>query len=95
MSNTPYGKCKKEEMIMRDLLAIDRNILANERTFLSYIRTALTLFIGGISFIKFFDLSLIKVIGGIFIPLGMMVFLVGLWKYRKIKKEMQRIKDKE
>jgi len=49
---TPYQDIKGQ-LILRDHLAADRTILANERTFLAYIRTALTLFVAGLSFIHF------------------------------------------
>lgn len=33
-------KFNKDEMILRDFLAVDRTLLANERTLLAYIRPA-------------------------------------------------------
>lgn len=87
-----YDRFKSEDMVLRDHLAVDRTILANERTFLAFIRTALTLFIGGISFIKFFDLFLLKVIGWVFVPLGILILLIGIKKYFRIKKDLQRLK---
>lgn len=95
MSESPYNGFDKRDIILRDWLAIDRTILANERTYLSYIRTALTLFIGGISFIKFFDITLVKITGWIFMPVGVIVFIVGSIKYFNMKKEMKRLKMKE
>lgn len=44
-----------------------RTFMANERTFLSFIRTSLALLILAFSFIKFFDSLLIAVIGYTFI----------------------------
>ncbi len=73
------------EPILRDYMAIERTVMANERTFLSYIRSALGLFIGGASFIEFFDSTLMQIVGWIFMPAGILVFLLGLKKYQKIK----------
>lgn len=87
-----YNRFDKKDIILRDWLAIDRTVLANERTFLSYIRTSLTLFIGGISFIKFFDISIVKLIGWIFIPIGIIVSIIGIFKYYDIKREMNNLK---
>lgn len=74
------------EPILRDYMAIERTVMANERTFLSYIRAALGLFIGGASFIQFFDSFVIQMVGALFIPLGVATFGVGLWRYHKIKR---------
>jgi len=43
----PYDRFRRDELILRDVLAIDRTILSNERTVLAYLRSALTLFIVG------------------------------------------------
>jgi putative membrane protein len=77
------------EPILRDYMAIERTVMANERTFLSYIRAALGLFIGGASFIEFFDSTLMQTVGWIFMPAGILVFLLGLKKYQKIKDVIQ------
>lgn len=91
-----YSKFKKEDLELRDYLAIDRTILANESTFMSYIRTALTFLVVGISFIKFIELQIIEVLGWIFIPLGLYMFIIGLRRYMRIKNQISRITlDKE
>jgi hypothetical protein len=58
----PYEEFKREEMILRDWLALDRTVLANKRTFLAYGRTSIALFALGIAFVKlihheFFEVS--------------------------------------
>ncbi|MFZ5980150.1 MAG: DUF202 domain-containing protein [Candidatus Zixiibacteriota bacterium] len=78
-----YLQVDRSEMILRDFLAIDRTILANQNTFLAYLRTALTLFVAGITFIRFFDVMLIEIIGWIFIPIGLITFIVGFIRYNK------------
>ncbi len=88
----PYESFKKEEITLRDHLAADRTILANERTFLAYIRTGLTFFVSGVSFIKFFDNLILDVLGWIFIPIAIYVFLFGAKRYRKIKRDIAPIK---
>lgn len=72
------------EPLLRDCMAVERTILANERTFLSYIRAALGLFIGGASFIEFFDSQVMQIVGWIFIPLGIIAFVLGMIRYKKI-----------
>ncbi|MFH2068047.1 MAG: DUF202 domain-containing protein [Candidatus Omnitrophota bacterium] len=94
MSNNeyPYDKFCKEELILRDFLATDRTVLANERTFLAYIRTALSVFAVGASFLQFFRSFFMEIIGWIFIPLGIIIFIVGWVKYEKMKRQINKIK---
>jgi putative membrane protein len=44
-----------QEAWVRDCLAVERTVMANERTLLAYVRTALGFFIGGVSFLEFFE----------------------------------------
>jgi putative membrane protein len=88
MTEKGAGKHPAMEMtepILRDYMAVERTVMANERTFLSYIRAALGLFIGGASFIEFFDSKTMQVVGWVFLPLGIIAFGLGLVKYWKIK----------
>lgn len=81
------------EPYVRDFMAVERTVMANERTFLSYIRSALGLFIGGASFVQFFDSPVMQLVGWIFIPLGIIAFGLGLRRYRKINKLIQKAED--
>ncbi|NOX37268.1 MAG: DUF202 domain-containing protein [Calditrichaeota bacterium] len=93
MEKNPYQKFKKEELILRDLLAADRTILANERTYLAYIRTALTLFVSGATFIRFFDSVILEVLGWAFVPAAIIVFLVGTKRFREMRQSLRPIKE--
>lgn len=93
----PYESIKSQ-LILRDHLAADRTILANERTFLAYIRTALTLFVAGLSFVHFHILSLPLAdgaIGGLLMLIGAITFFLGLYRYHKTKSLIREIKQKE
>ena len=68
--------------LLRDHLATDRTVQANERTLLAYVRTALTMFVAGVSFIRFFNRDVYTVIGTAFIPLSIIIMLFGAWRYR-------------
>jgi putative membrane protein len=83
---------KKDALILRDLLAADRTILANERTLLAYIRTSLSLIVAGSSFIKFFDIMIINMLGYLFIPFGISIGFFGLTRFFKINRELKNIK---
>ncbi|MCE2400894.1 DUF202 domain-containing protein [Candidatus Poribacteria bacterium] len=94
---TPYQSIKGQ-LILRDHLAADRTILANERTFLAYIRTALTLFVAGLSFVHFKIVSsplADGAIGGLFMFIGTITFFLGLYRYNKMKTLIREIKQKE
>jgi len=86
-----YLEVDRSKMILRDFLAIDRTILANQNTFLAYLRTALTLFVAGVTFIRFFDLKVVEIIGWIFIPVGMVTFIVGFVRYNKKRVILDKI----
>ena len=85
MSEKNTGELEKEKLFLRSYLAANQTVLADERTLLAYIRTALTLFVAGVTFIKFFDHIIIQAIGWIFIPTGIITFIIGLVRYNKIK----------
>jgi putative membrane protein len=79
---------------IRHSLAIDRTILANERTMLAYTRTSLTMLVPGITFIHFFADSIgLALLGGFFIPAGIITFLYGLRSFYQKKAIIK--KDKE
>lgn len=77
---------QKEYSFIRDHLAAHRTDLANDRTILAYIRTALTFFVVGVTFIRFFGHIVIEIIGWVFIPIGIFVFIKGLIRYKKVKR---------
>jgi putative membrane protein len=88
MNENPYERFQSKDLILRDFLAMDRTILANERTFLGYIRTALTLLVAGATFIKFFDQAFVYVLGWVFIPLGLFTLVFGLGRFMKMKQRI-------
>jgi putative membrane protein len=90
MKENPYAKFKRDSLILRDFLAVDRTVLANERTYLAYIRTALAMLILGISGLQFIQVIYVKVIGGTFVVLGIITFIVGFKRYEKMKKQINK-----
>jgi len=75
--NDPYERFKREEMILRDWLALDRTVLANKRTFLAYGRTAMALFALGIAFVRLIHHQFFEISGFVLMALGIVVFIVG------------------
>lgn len=81
----------QDEMILRDFLAADRTLLANERTLLAYIRTSIGLLAIAISLIKLFDTTFTYIMGGIFIILSIIPVFVGVTRYRKINRKLEKV----
>jgi len=81
---------EKQNVEIRDSLAMERTRLANERTFLAYSRTAMALVLAGLSFIKFFEDPIYKALGALFIPIGLVVGFIG---YRKYSKKQEKIEN--
>jgi len=90
-NNSPYARFDRETLILRDILAVDRTIMANTRTFLSYVRTALTLFIAGVTFIHFFEPRVLLLIGWMFIPVSGVVLLLGAIYYIRMKRSIRHV----
>jgi len=84
----PYDEFAKQELILRDWLAIDRTALANERTLLAYTRTGLALAIVGASLIKFFDSLTADVTGSLFLAAGLVAVAVGLTRFLGVRRRL-------
>ncbi len=87
-----YENFTKQELILRDHLAIDRTVLANESTFLAYIRTSLAVTAAGATLIHFFTEFYIQFIGLALIVLGVFILSWGYRRFKKMEQEIKRIK---
>lgn len=85
----PYAKFDPDEMILRDHLAYDRTVLANERTLLSYLRTAIALFAGGGTLVKLLhdEPDMVRLGFGL-IGLGLVAAAVGIARYIQVRKRI-------
>ena len=81
----------KEEIILRDRLAMERTKLANERTLLSYIRTSLYLLLGGIAFLGMKDLSDIRFLGYFSLGLSVALLIIGIVRFLQLKKHIKKL----
>lgn len=89
---TPYIQ-EREDMILRDYLAVDRTMLANETSFMSYVRTALTLIAAGATLVKFFDGNpFFQILGWGFVLIGGWLVVHGYNRYTKVDSVMHKIK---
>ncbi|HHE65104.1 MAG TPA: DUF202 domain-containing protein [Bacteroidetes bacterium] len=82
---------KKDDLILRDILAIERTKLANERTFLAYFRSSIFFLATGISIIhiQFFDE--VTYLGWIFVGLSPFVFSIGFIRLIKVRKAIRKL----
>ena len=80
-----------EELILRDYLAIDRTMLANERTLLSYLRTTFGLAAAGVVMIKLFDISTLNIISYIFIIISPFFTIIGILRFIRVRQKLKTI----
>ncbi len=92
MSGKIYSRFAIEELILRDYLAMDRTVLGNERTLLAYVRTALAFFVAGASLIHFFDPLVFQIVGWMLIPLGILLSVVGIIRYKRMHDSLEVIR---
>jgi putative membrane protein len=87
--NPVYEFENKEEIILRDYLALERTRLANERTLLSYIRGAIYLLLGGITFLQLEDFKDKLWIGLVSLILSMVLMLIGIIRFYQLKHSLE------
>lgn len=75
----------RDQIILRDYLALERTKLANERTLLSYSRTSLYMLLGGIAFLQLEDFSNIVWVGYLAIGLSIILIIIGIYKFFLIR----------
>ena len=81
-----FEKPAQNPLTLTEKLAADRTRLANERTLLSYVRTALGLIVSGTGFSEYLDSSYLRVIFILFIPVGIMVLIIGVRSFLRRRK---------
>jgi putative membrane protein len=79
----------KEEIILRDYLALERTKLANERTLFAYIRTALYLILAGMTILQLNNFESIHWIAFLSIGLSIIILIIGIWRYAKLNRQLK------
>lgn len=90
MTRRTYNMKQDEKIILRDHLSLERTKLANERTFLAYIRTVIYLIVGGIAFLQIENLQNVQWIGIFLFALSLTTLAVGSYKYYRLRKSLNR-----
>ncbi len=87
-----YAENVPEDMILRDHLAFDRTIPANERTVLAYMRTVLVGLVSGLTIIKLFpDDRTLVLAGYLSMAVSGIVFLIGVRNSLKFQKKIKQV----
>jgi len=86
MDSPPSVKHLSARLSLTEHLAAARSILANERTFLAYQRTALTELAVAATFIHFFDHPTLTVIGWVLVPASLVTIALGVARYKRMRR---------
>ncbi len=87
MSDAPEHK----ELPLADRLALERTALANDRTLLAYVRTALGLLAAGVTVLKLFASNGMQMVGYILIASGVCALVIGLMNYHEVRNRLTDI----
>ncbi|HFD13587.1 MAG TPA: DUF202 domain-containing protein [Crenotrichaceae bacterium] len=91
----PYSKINPDEMILRDHLAYDRTLLANETTLLAYLRTAMALLAAGATLFRLFSEDpFFQILGMIMLVLGVLIAGIGVFRFFAITKRLKILHEK-
>ncbi len=85
----------KENIILRDYLALERTKLANERTLFAYIRTSLYLILAGMTLIQLRELASIQWIGIVSLIFSLLILGIGIFRYIKLDRELKYYYSKQ
>jgi len=81
----------REDLVFREYLATERTDLAIDRTLISYLRTAMTMVVVGVSFMKLFKEHLFNYLGTIIMLISIGVIVVGIYRSYKLKIKLNKI----
>lgn len=76
----------------REILALERTRLANERTLLAYVRSSLYLLIGGIALLQLEDFKSIQWIGQVALIVCVVFFAIGIGRFLYLKRKLAKWK---
>lgn len=82
-----------KDLILREYLAIERTRLANETTFLAYIRTGLYFIVAGSTLGQVIHTPFWEIAGTPLMVTGILIMIAGLLRYRFVKKAINRSKQ--
>lgn len=78
----------RDKLILRDHLALERTRLANERTFMAYIRSALYLLVGGLALMQVEGHGDLAGVGWFSLVLAVAFLLIGAIRFYSLKRQL-------
>ena len=78
------------ELILREKLAIQRTILANQTTFLAFLRTSMYFLVAGLSIHNFIKIEIGVFIETLFYLISIIIFILGILNYLRQKKIIRK-----
>ena len=79
-----------KDLILREKLALERTILANQSTFLAFLRTSMYFLVAGISINNLTTIKYGVVIETVFITVATILLITGICNYFKQKKSISK-----
>ena len=79
-------KAINKDLILRERLALQRTVLANQSTFLAFLRTAMYFLIAGLSLKNLLKIENSSVIEILLFAVSFVIFVLGIANYFKHKK---------
>ena len=86
------NKKVNKDLILREQLALQRTVLANQSTFLSFLRTAMYFLIAGLSLKNLLKIENSIVIDTVLFSVSCIIFIIGIFNYFKYKKSILETK---
>lgn len=81
---------EKAPLITRDVLAIERTRMANERTFLAYFRTSVVFLSAGFAVLEVSALEEIRPLGWFLLALSPLILTIGIVRLVYIRKHIKK-----
>ena len=78
----------EDRLILRDHLSLVRTRLANERTLMSYVRSALYLLLGGLTLLKLGHYAELQLVGYLALGLCVILLVVGTYRYIRLRRHL-------
>ncbi len=83
-------KALNKDLILRERLALQRTILANQSTFLAFLRTAMYFFVAGLSLKNLLQIKNSTEVEFSLFAVASFLFIVGLVNFIKHKKSIEK-----
>ncbi|WP_242926417.1 YidH family protein [Pontibacter vulgaris] len=84
---------EKKNTEIRDQMAVQRTIFANERTLMAYLRTSIAIIGGGFAAIKLSKHIYMEIVGLVLMPTGLALALYSLYRYVQKQKLIKSQKE--